>query len=162
MAYDRVKIYEQALEVLEKKKCFFVEDLVALMGIHKSTFYDFFPINSDESNEIKRGLQRNRADVKVVLRKKMYDSDNPTAWLGLYKLVCTDEERQMLSMQEVKITKGNDAPLFDLGLLSEGERKIWYKLYDKATGKVETIDIDHEEINSRRPELGTGQPESEG
>ena len=154
MAYDRVKIFEQALEVVGKHRLFFVEDVIAMIGISKQTFYDFFPVQSDELDQIKAILLKNKAETKIVLRKKWYDGENPTLSLALYKMICTEEERQMLSMQEVKITKGQDAPLFDLGLLSEMERKLWYQLYDKATGKVETIDIDHEEINQK--ELGDG------
>ena len=50
MAYDRVKIFEQAKEMIVKHKLFFVEDIVAFLPLNKSTFYDFFPIDSNESN----------------------------------------------------------------------------------------------------------------
>jgi len=46
MAYDRVKIFEQAKEMIVKHKLFFVEDIVAFLPISKPTFYEFFTIDS--------------------------------------------------------------------------------------------------------------------
>lgn len=145
MAYDRKKIYNQAIQKIQSKKLFFVEDVIGVLPVARATFYDFFPPDSDELNTIKDHLAENRVDIKVNLRKKMLDSSNPAALLGLYKLVCTDEERRMLSMTEVKVSQG-DEPLFDLGLLTDKEREIWAGLYAKATGKEVTIDIDYEDI----------------
>jgi len=152
MAYDRKKLFEQALEVIGKNRLFFIEDVIAMIGISKQTFYDFYPVGSDELDQIKTILLKNKAETKVVLRKKWYDGENPTLSLALYKMICTEEERQMLSMQEVKITKGGDQPLFDLGRLSKVERELWYKLYNKAVGKVETIDVDYEEVKPKELE----------
>ena len=42
MAYDKNKIFEQAKELIEKHKLFFVEDIVALLPCDKTTFYRFF------------------------------------------------------------------------------------------------------------------------
>ena len=47
MAYDRVKIFEQAKEVIVKHKLFFVEDIVAFLPCDKTTFYRFFETESN-------------------------------------------------------------------------------------------------------------------
>ena len=104
MAYDKAKIYEQAKEVTVKNKLFFIEDIVAFLPISKKTFYEYFPIESDESNELKELLQINKTELKVGLRKKWYGSDNATLQMALMKLICSDEERKMLSMNHTDIT----------------------------------------------------------
>jgi len=65
MAYDKVKIFEQAKEMIVKHKLFFVEDIVAFLPIAKKTFYEYFPIESDESNELKELLETNRVELSV-------------------------------------------------------------------------------------------------
>jgi hypothetical protein len=102
--YDRNKIYEQAKEVTVKNKLFFIEDIVAFLPISKKTFYEYFPIESDESNELKELLQINKTELKVGLRKKWYGSDNATLQMALMKLICSDEERKMLSMNHTDLT----------------------------------------------------------
>jgi hypothetical protein len=43
MAYDKLKIFQQAKEVIIKNKLFFLEDIVAFLPCASSTFYEFFP-----------------------------------------------------------------------------------------------------------------------
>lgn len=92
MAYNRVKIYEDAKELIEKKKLFFIEDVVTLLPIAKKTFYEWFPIDSDECNTIKDMLDKNKIDVKNGLRNKWYTGNNPLTQMALYKLIGTEEE----------------------------------------------------------------------
>ena len=99
MAYDRNKIFEQAKEVIVKHKLFFVEDIVAFLPISKKTFYEFFPLESNESNELKELLETNRTELKVSMRSKWYKSNAPALQMALMKLICTDEERKKLAMQ---------------------------------------------------------------
>ena len=51
--YNRAKIFEQAKEQIVSKRLIFVEEVVAFIGIAKPTFYDFFPVDSNELNELK-------------------------------------------------------------------------------------------------------------
>ena len=111
MAYDRNKIFEQAKEVIVKHKLFFIEDIVAFLPISKPTFYDYFPINSDEINELKELLDTNKIEIKTSMRSKWYKSDNPTLQLALMKLISTEEELRKLSMQHNKIEQ-TEQPIF--------------------------------------------------
>jgi hypothetical protein len=92
MAYDRVKIYQQALELIEKKKLFFIEDVVTLLPISKQTFYDYFKVDSYELDNIKELLDKNKIEVKNGLRNKWYNGNNPLTQMALYKLIGTEEE----------------------------------------------------------------------
>ena len=51
MAYDKGKIFEQAKEAIAKNNLFFIEDIVAFLPISKKTYYENFPLESDESKE---------------------------------------------------------------------------------------------------------------
>ena len=108
MAYDKTKIFEQAKELTVKHKLFFVEDIVAMLPCSKPTFYEMFPLESNELNELKDLIDTNRISIKVGLRKKWNDSDAPALQLSLYKLICSNEERKNLSMTHNDITSDGE------------------------------------------------------
>lgn len=112
MAYDRVKIFEQAKEMIVKHDLFFVEDIVAFLPCAKPTFYDFFPPDSNELNELKDLLETNRTTKKVSMRSKWYDSEAPALQMGLYKLLSTDDELRKLSMTH-NVTEEVEKPIFN-------------------------------------------------
>ncbi len=102
MAYDKLKIFNQAKEVIIKNKLFFVEDIVAFLPCTKPTFYDFFPPDSNELNELKELLETNRTELKVSMRSKWYKSNAPALQMALMKLLSTPEELRKLSMTTVE------------------------------------------------------------
>ena len=107
MSYDRKKIFEQAKEMIVKHKLFFVEDIVALLPCAKPTFYDFFPPDSNELNELKELLEVNRTTLKVSMRSKWYTSNAPALQMALMKLIATPEELKNLSMQFIESENTN-------------------------------------------------------
>jgi len=111
MAYNKNKIFKQAKEAIQKNKLFFIEDIVAFLPITKQTFYVFFPLGSDELDELKELLDANRVEIKVSMRSKWYKSENATLQLALMKLIGTDEEAHRLNGSSQKIdatTNGKD------------------------------------------------------
>jgi hypothetical protein len=123
MAYDRTKIYLQALDLIEKKKLFFIEDVVSLLPCTKSTFYDFFQIDSNELNTIKEGLDKNKIEIKNGLRNKWYNGSNPLTQMALYKLIGTEEEYHRIASTKTENKNINiEKPIFnglDLNVKSE-------------------------------------------
>lgn len=101
MAYNRAKIFEQAKEQIVSKRLIFVEEVVAFLPIAKKTFYEWFPIDSDECKELKGLIETNKISLKTSMRKKWYDSDNATLQMGLMKLIATTEEHKRLSQTYV-------------------------------------------------------------
>jgi hypothetical protein len=112
MAYDRVKIFEQAKEMIVKHKLFFVEDIVAFLPISKTTFYEFFPIDSHETNELKDLLETNRTELKVSMRSKWYKSNAPALQMALMKLIASPEELRKLAMNHV-VSEEAEKPIFN-------------------------------------------------
>jgi hypothetical protein len=107
MAYDKKKIFEQAKEMIVKHKLFFIEDIVAFIPCNKTTFYDFFPIESNELNELKGMLEINRTELKVSMRSKWYKSNAPALQMALMKLIATPDELKKLSMQYIESENKN-------------------------------------------------------
>ena len=104
MAYDKRKIFEQAKEVIVKHKLFFIEDIVAFLPISKPSFYEYFPVDSNEVNELKGLLETNRTELKVSMRSKWYKSNAPALQMALMKLIASPEELRKLSMNHTDVT----------------------------------------------------------
>ena len=109
MPYDTKVLKQKAIEVIKKNKLIFIEDVCAMIGIAKSTYYDHFKENSDDSNELNTLLNENKISLKVSLRKKWFDSDNATTQMALYKLCSTPEEHKMLQQNYTDVTSNNEA-----------------------------------------------------
>ncbi len=121
MAYDRNKIFEQAKEVIVKHKLFFIEDIVAFLPCSKNYFYDHFPTNSNEYDELKGLLETNRTTLKVSMRSKWYTSNAPALQMALMKLIATPEELRKLSMNH-QVTEETEKPIFkqiDLDVITD-------------------------------------------
>lgn len=112
MAYDKNKIFEQAKEMIVKHKLFFVEDIVSFLPCAKPTFYDFFPPDSNELNELKDLLEVNRVTLKVSMRSKWYTSNAPALQMALMKLIASPEELRRLSMTH-QTTEQYEKPIFN-------------------------------------------------
>jgi hypothetical protein len=121
MAYDRTKIFEQAKEAIVKHKLFFVEDIVAFLPIAKKTFYEYYPIDSNECNELKGLLEINRTTLKVSMRSKWYTSNAPALQMALMKLIATPEELKKLSMTFVESENTNRNENFDISKLYDSK-----------------------------------------
>jgi hypothetical protein len=101
MAYDKKKIFDQAKEMIVKHKLFFIEDIVAFIPISKPTFYEYFPIESNEVNELKELLHLNRTELKVSMRSKWYKSNAPALQMALMKLIANEDELRKLSISYI-------------------------------------------------------------
>ena len=113
MAYNKKEQYEKALKLIEEKELFFIEDIVSLLALSKTTFYDFYPPDSNELNTIKEKLEYNRVEVKSSMRSKWYKSEAPALQIALMKMIATDTEAHRLSgtrTENVNINKNTEIP----------------------------------------------------
>jgi hypothetical protein len=51
-------------------------------------------------------LEKNKVQVKIGLRKKWYENDNPTCQIALYKLIANEDEGDRINSQKTKV-EGN-------------------------------------------------------
>lgn len=108
MAYSRKRLYDQALQVIEERNLFFIEDLVAFLPCDRATFYRKFPQGCDECDNIKRALETNKVRTKSAIRHRLFNMDNPTAQIALYRMIATPEERDAISTTKTDITSGGE------------------------------------------------------
>ena len=108
MAYNTEDLFNTAIEQIKKHKLFFIEDIIAFLPCRKSTFYEHFPNDSDYYKNMFEELEQNRTELKVSMRSKWYKSNAPALQMALMKLICTDEERKMLSMTHSDITSNGE------------------------------------------------------
>lgn len=104
MAYDKSKIYDQAVEAIKKNNLFFIEDIVAFLPCGKTYFYDTFGVDSDEMNNLKSMLDDNKVRTKSAIRAKLFKGEKAAELLALYRLICTPEERQNLNQSYIDHT----------------------------------------------------------
>lgn len=121
MAYDKQMIFEQAKEVIVKHKLFFMDEVPDFLPCGRSTFYDFFPNNSDELDNLKQLISINKTQVKTAMRSKWYTSNAPALQMALMKLIATPEELKKLSMTFVESENTNRNENFDIGKLYDSK-----------------------------------------
>ena len=109
MAYDRDKIYNDAIRVIKENNLFFVADIIAFIECGKSCFYEQFPAGSDEMETFKGLLEENKIKTKSGIRTKLFKSEKAAELLALYRLICTPEEHQLLNQQYVDHTSKGES-----------------------------------------------------
>ena len=97
MLYDKEKILNEAKTLIVDKKLIHTQDVIDLLPCCSTTFYEYFPATSEEMEEIRNLIAANKTQIKVGLRKKLYDGDSAAGHIALYKLVASVEERKVLA-----------------------------------------------------------------
>ena len=134
MAHDKAKIFEKAKEVIVKHNLFFVEDVVAFLPCSKFYYYDAFPVDSNEYNQLRELLEANKVRTKTSIRAKLFRSEKAAELLALYRLICTSEEHQKLNQQYIDHSNkdGSLKPTPDLTKLTEDELRTIAELQRKS------------------------------
>ena len=127
MAYDKLEQEQKALEAIKKHNLFFIEEVASFLNMARSTFYF---LKLDTLDTIKDALEENKVKIKVKMRKKWFDSDNPALQVANYKLLSTQKEQEALSMKTVEkiVTVQKD---YDLANLNDEELEFLEKLKAK-------------------------------
>ena len=107
MAYNTEDLFNTAKEAIIKNRLIFIEDIIAFLPCHKSTFYEHFPNESDNYKTMFDMLETNRTTLKVSMRSKWYTSNAPALQMALMKLIATPEELKKLSMQFIESENTN-------------------------------------------------------
>ena len=108
MKYNKDELFKQSKTIAESEKLIFIEEIISFLPCDKTTFYKYFPPDSNELNEIKTIINNNKVAIKSTMRKKWYDSDNPTLQIALYRLTSTPEEHKRLNQSYIDHTTDGD------------------------------------------------------
>lgn len=106
--YDKEEIFEKATKIAKDKKLLFVKDVIDNLPLSQSTFYDYFPAESEESEALRQILDKNKVNIKTALRAQWLQSDNATMQLALYRLCASPDEHKMLNQKYVDHTSGGE------------------------------------------------------
>lgn len=110
--YKTEDLFNTAKEAIIKNRLIFIEDIIAFLPCHKSTFYEHFPNESDNYKTMFDMLETNRTTLKVSMRSKWYKSNAPALQMALMKLIATPEELRKLSMNH-QVTEEVEKPIFN-------------------------------------------------
>ena len=89
------KYEKDILTVIEDNKLFVITDIFAFYtGCSRKTFYDH---ELHKSDNIKKAIDDNKIKTCQSLKKKWFDSDNPTLQIALFKTICSDDNLRKLS-----------------------------------------------------------------
>jgi hypothetical protein len=121
--YKTEDLLNTAIEAIKKNRLIFIEDIIAFLPCHKSTFYEHFPNESDNYKKMFDMLETNRTTLKVSMRSKWFMSNAPALQMALMKLIATPEELKKLSMTFVESENTNRNENFDIGQLYKNDRR---------------------------------------
>ena len=102
------QLLNQCLQIISEFKILFINDLIALLPISKSTFYSY---GLDKADELKDAIENNKVLIKQKLRAKWYESSTPTLQIALYKILATPEERKAMSSSSKEAKNDGMLPL---------------------------------------------------
>lgn len=95
---ERQRIFEQVKKKIEScDYIFFLDSAIAYAPIAPATFYNWFPVDSDERMELDALLEANKLKKKDDIRRKLAQGDKASELLALYRMICTDEERKAIA-----------------------------------------------------------------
>ena len=127
--YKTEDLLKTAKEEIIKNRLIFIEDIIAFLPCHKSTFYEHFPNESDNYKTMFDMLETNRTTLKVSMRSKWYTSNAPALQMALMKLIATPEELRKLSMNvqsyegQINIPVLTNDPLADTNESDNGTKE---------------------------------------
>lgn len=94
---DADKLFEQAMELIDKEGLLYCSDVYAYLGISHSAFYTHFPITGERYDIIKEKLDYNKAANRVKLRKMFMQERDSKNKIFLYNLCASAEEHRHLA-----------------------------------------------------------------
>ena len=89
-------LYEEAiLKVIKDNNLYVITDIFSFYtGCSRKTFYDH---ELHKSDNIKKAIDDNKIKTCQSLKKKWFESDNPTLQIALFKTICSDDNLRRLS-----------------------------------------------------------------
>jgi hypothetical protein len=110
LKWDRKNGLEAVLNLIYAHDLVYVSDVLAYAPFGYTTYYRLFPSGSIEEELIKAALNKNKVDIKLAIRAKLFKSNKAAELIPLYRLMATREELDKLShtSSESKVTVKNE------------------------------------------------------
>lgn len=108
MAYtkeEKLAIFETAkTKIQADDNVLFMDDVISELPISKKTFYEWWPKDSEEYDELWRLITDNRVKVKKYIRLKLRVSGKAAELLSLYRMICTEDERKAINQNYMEVS----------------------------------------------------------
>lgn len=120
-------IVDLCIKAIKKYKILFISDLVTFLPISRATFYNY---KLDKLDSIKDAIDDNKIMMKQALRARWFENPAPALQIALYKMICTEEERNAISNnpQPAKLEEQNKNSESEISFISALEGKavdVW-------------------------------------
>ena len=127
---------DRAVEIAKEYKCFFLADVEARMPCKHQTFFNK---GLNKYEPLLAIIEANKIQVKTALRKKWLESTAPATQIALYRLICSAEERESLSLVRHEVT-GKDGA-FEIKNLPPGDYTLvaWHEALGASAEQKVTI-----------------------
>lgn len=99
----------------------FHKEVFLMLGIGHQTYHNH-KLNKDQ--EIQQALNDNRVLTKVGLRNKMFNSEHPTSWIALYKLLADPDELARLNNETLLPPAPDSLKIEVVGVSKEEASKL--------------------------------------
>jgi hypothetical protein len=148
MAYRTEKLEQQAMTEITERKLVYISELICFLPCDKTTFYAH---KLNESNDIKEALEANRIDLKLKIRQKLLESDNPIALIASYKLFSNPDELQRLNSNSRQMHEHTQTKPFEFTLNLNPDNRISERLTasetKQITGEADYVDAEFDSDN---------------
>jgi len=94
MGYNKTHIEQESITAIKENGLVFISEIFAYVPFSSATFYNH---GLEKLESIKKVLDDNKIKTCQSLKKKWFDSDNPTLQIALFKTICSDDNLRKLS-----------------------------------------------------------------
>ena len=82
--------------IKENNHILFIQDVISALGCSSSSFYRWFPTDSENYLSIVEELNKNKSACKKEIRDRLLNSKSAASLIFLYKMLASEEERNAL------------------------------------------------------------------
>ena len=145
MAYDTQKLEETALTEITKRKLVYLSEVICYLPCDKTTFYAH---KLNQSNCIKEALEENRIDLKLKIRRKLLESDNPIALIASYKLFAEPSELERLNSNSRQTHEMKQTKPFTFTLNLNPDNRVSERLQSDETRQINGTSAENDFIDA--------------
>jgi hypothetical protein len=102
--YDKQKEYEKIIELATSESFTYIEQVIAHSPMGRDCFYEYYPIGSEEMDNIKEILFKNKAIKSTKLLKKL-EEEGAAGIIASLKLLLPKSEAKKLFMNNFNENK---------------------------------------------------------
>jgi hypothetical protein len=143
--FNKDELIELSLVAIEQHNLVFISEIIAFLPCSQSTFYSY---KLERTELLKEALHRNRISLKLQIRRKLLESDNPIALIASYKLFANQEELERLSNNSRQTHEHTQKQPFSFTLNLNPDNRVRERLTSsetkQITGESDFIDAETE------------------